>query len=125
MFWIWFESSHVPRCRKMPEPRSWLVPDRSVMLMTPPLVRPYDASTLDVPILNSSMASTGGAKFQLPVPPPVPALGAPSTRYSLLPVRLPCTDSDPLTSHARVPENPVAPNVVCVKIVPGVSCISM
>ncbi len=75
--------------------------------------------------MNSSIASTGGAKFQLPVPPPVPELGAPSTRNSLLPVRLPCTDSNPFTSHARVPENPVAPNVVCVKIVPAVSCISM
>ena len=40
-------------------------------------------------------------------------------RNSLLPVRLPCTDSEPLTSHARVPENPVAPNVVCVKMRAG------
>ena len=31
------------------------------MLTTPPLVRPNDASTLDVEILNSSIASTGGA----------------------------------------------------------------
>jgi hypothetical protein len=31
------------------------------MLTTPPLVRPYEASVLDVLILNSSMASTGGA----------------------------------------------------------------
>ncbi len=45
----------------MPEPRRLFVPERSVMLITPPLVRPYDASTLAVPILNSSIASTGGA----------------------------------------------------------------
>ena len=31
------------------------------MFTTPPLVRPYDASVADVPILNSSIASTGGA----------------------------------------------------------------
>ena len=61
MFWIWFASSQVPRCSRMPEPRSWLVPERNVMLTTPPLVRPNDASTLDVPTLNSSIASTGGA----------------------------------------------------------------
>jgi hypothetical protein len=46
-------------------------------------------------------------------------------RNSLLPVRLPCTESDPFTSHARVPENPVAPNVVWVNSVPAVSCIIM
>jgi len=31
----------------------------------------------------------------------------------------------PFVSQARVPENPVLPNVVCVKNVPAVSCSSM
>ena len=45
------------------------------------------------------------------VHPPVPAFDAPSIRNSLLPVRLPWIVTLPLTSHARVPEKPVAPNV--------------
>ncbi len=71
--------------------------------------------------LNSSMASTGGAYDQ----PPVPPFAAPSIRNSLLPVRLPWMVTLPLTSHARVPENPWAPNWIWVKIVPAVCCNSM
>ena len=56
---------------------------------------------------------------------PVPAFDAPSIRNSLLPVRLPWMVTLPLTSQARVPENPVAPKVCCVKSVPEVSCSSM
>jgi hypothetical protein len=51
----------------------------------PPLVRPYWALVLAVSTLNSSIASTGGAYDQVPVP----ELGAPSIRNSLLPVWLP------------------------------------
>ena len=67
------------------------------------------------------MASTGGAYCQ----PPVAEFGAPSSRNSLLPVRLPWIEMLPFVSQARVPENPVLPNVVCVKNVPAVSCSSM
>jgi hypothetical protein len=44
-------------------PRSVLLPLFSVMLTTPPPVRPYCASYVFVWILNSSTASTGGPKL--------------------------------------------------------------
>ncbi len=62
-----------------------MVPDFSVKLTMPPLVRPYWALVLAVSTLNSSIASTGGEYDHVPVP----AVGAPSIRNSLLPVRLP------------------------------------
>src|SRR5260221_11553803 len=117
LFWIGFESSMVPRKSAVTDPRRSFVPDFSVRLTTPPLVRPYDASVLAVSTLNSSMASTGGAYDH----PPVPAFDAPSIRNSLLPVRLPWMVTLPLTSHARVPEKPLAPKVCCVNSVPAVS----
>ena len=116
-----FASSLVPRYSAVPDPCSVFVPDFSVRLTTPPLVRPYCASVLAESTLNSSIASTGGAYDH----EPVPEFDAPSIRNSLLPVRLPWIDTLPLTSHARVPEKPVAPKFCCVNRVPEVSCSSM